>query len=81
MARLAEERKAWRKDHPFVRDAFALRVPTNTDSRLFTSVLGLHCAPGQEHGPDSEFAQLGVRHSRQERRKCDRVQATVLTAW
>lgn len=43
IARLAEERKAWRKDHPFVSKHFRIKkIPCNKVNVFYDSVVILH---------------------------------------
>lgn len=63
VARLAEERKAWRKDHPFVSWKFLLVIWL----RLHRShwITGIRGQANQNARRFIEFDGLGMRYSRQ----------------
>lgn len=70
IARLGEERKAWRKDHPFVSGVGASQFGRRNNA-FFRSLFstGLCCTTRQKSRLHTEFDDLGVRDSRKERRK------------
>lgn len=92
IARLGEERKAWRKDHPFVSRFCSAKkkwcvcenqpwnAPQLRNIRLilwlFCSILGFRRKTGQKSGRHIEPDDLGMRNSRQKDRKTDSAAAT-----
>lgn len=61
IGRLTEERKAWRKDHPFVSsESNTSNHPNN--NLIFTE--GVYCQTDQELGRLLESHELGMLHTR-----------------